>query len=121
MGIPLYKSWEALNRVIEEFGNLTSREAVMLAIEEYDILGREEFLHHYQFEVSKFWQRETWFLEFKGNSYPCKAIACVAYGYQYPEHGQLTSEEIGDGVWAACALGQISDFTLTHYHMHPHI
>jgi hypothetical protein len=87
MGIPLYKLWEALNKVIEEFGNLTSREAVMKAIEEYDRLGSEEFLHHYQLEDSKFWQRETWFLEYEGNSYPCKAIVCVAYGYQYPEHG----------------------------------
>ena len=119
MGIPLYKSNEALTKVIEECGDLTSREAVIIAIREYDRLGKKEFLQHYQLENSKFWQREAYYLEYEGKFYPSKAIVCVAYGYQYPSHGQLTSEEIGDTIWAASAIYQIGGFILHHYHQKP--
>ena len=44
---------EATNKRWEKIHRLTSREAVMKAMEEYDKLGSEEFLHKYHFENTK--------------------------------------------------------------------
>lgn len=71
---------------------LTSREAVIKAIEEYDRSGSEEFLHRYHFGNSK-----SYSLFYKDKLYPSKAIAGVAYGYQYPNQGQLKSGQFEGG------------------------
>lgn len=65
-------------------GELTSREAVLHAIEECDRLGRDEFLRRYGFR-----RAQAYVLLHNGAEYDSKAIAGVAYGYQFPERGAL--------------------------------
>lgn len=71
---------------------LTNREAVLRAIQEYDTLGRETFLAKYGFGKAK-----RYILCYGGRTYDSKAIAGVAYGYQYPQHGPLKSSEFCGG------------------------
>jgi hypothetical protein len=64
--------------------DLTSRQAVLDAIAEFDRLGREAFL-----EKSGYGPARRCFLEYDGRLYGSKAIVGVAYGYQYHDHGSL--------------------------------
>ena len=105
---------EEINKKWEKILRLTSREAVIKAMEEYDRLGSKEFLHQYHFENTK----GNLYIEHEGKFYLCKAIAGVAYGYQYPEHGQLRADEDEDGVASAAALGKFG-FTIHHYLLIP--
>ena len=59
--------------------DLTSREAVIEALEEFDRLGREAFLQKYGFGEGR-----SYFVVWNGNRYDSKAIAGVAHGHQYP-------------------------------------
>jgi len=101
---------EEINKKWEEILRLTSREAVIKAMEEYDRLGEEEFLHLYHFENTK----GNLFVEYEGKFYLCKPIVGVAYGYQYPDEGQLRAGEDEDGVASGSALHKIG-FTIHHY------
>lgn len=75
-------------------GDLSSREAVLQAIAEFDELGEDEFLQRYGYRRAL-----RWLLRFEGKEYPSKAIAGVAYSKQYPdrvslrETGQITGGE----------------------------
>jgi hypothetical protein len=69
-----------------------SREAVLTALEEFDLLGREEFLGKYGFGPAR-----DYLLVHDGKRYDSKAIVGVAYGIQYPEQGPLSWEEFGGG------------------------
>lgn len=73
-------------------GELTSRDAVLQAIAECDALGRASFLSKYGFGEAR-----EYFLEFKQRSYDSKAIAGVAYGYQFPSKGTLMSSDFSGG------------------------
>lgn len=70
--------------------NLTSHTAVLQAIEEFDIKGREAFLAEYGFKKAR-----TYMLSYGGKLYDSKAIVGVAYGKQ---HGRpLTPNDLGGG------------------------
>ncbi len=71
---------------------LTSTAAVNAAIEEYDRLGRDEFLRRYGFGESR-----EYFLVAGEKKYDSKAIAGVAHGHQFPHLGPLTSTMFSGG------------------------
>ena len=62
--------------------DLTSRDAVLQAIDEFKQLGQEEFLKRYESHRSY-----KYVLRYKGKDYDSKAIVRAAYGFQFPEKG----------------------------------
>jgi hypothetical protein len=72
--------------------DLTSRQAVLAAIAEFDRLKRDEFLSLYGFGKAR-----RYFLELDGHLYDSKAIVGVAHGYQFPKEGALKSEDFSGG------------------------
>lgn len=72
--------------------DLTSRDAVLAAIEEFDRLGRDAFLTKHGFG-----RAYGYFVRHNGQLYDSKAIAGVAHGYQHPRLGTLTSGEFSGG------------------------
>ena len=72
--------------------DLTSRDAVVQAIEECDRLGRDAFLAEHGFGRAR-----EYVLVYNGKEYDSKAIAGVAHGYQFPERGPLRSSEFAGG------------------------
>lgn len=108
-GLPIGKALRATKRAIEshnpfgvtsEAGAISkagdvmihSREAVISAIEECDRLGRDPFLERYRFGRSR-----NYVLVFNGKQYDSKAIVGVAYGYENPNHGPLSSDDFSGG------------------------
>jgi hypothetical protein len=73
-------------------GDLTSRDAVLAAIEEFDRLGREEFLRQHGFGKAY-----GYFVRHNGRPYDSKAIAGVAHGYQWPDRVQLRASDFSGG------------------------
>lgn len=71
---------------------LTSREAVLQALREWDDLGRDEFLRKYGYGSAK-----SYFVQHDGKAYDSKAIAGVALGKQFPERGALRNNEFSGG------------------------
>jgi EVE domain len=71
---------------------LTSRDAVLAAIKEFDGLGREAFLKKHGFGPAR-----QFFIEHGSQRYDSKAIAGVAYGYQFPDRGPLKPSEFSGG------------------------
>ena len=71
---------------------LTSRDAVISAITEFDELGREGFLEKYGFGPVR-----RYFLEHNSRHYDSKAIVGAAYGSQHPKRGPLKNSEFGGG------------------------
>lgn len=74
-------------------GELTDRNAVLAAIEEFDQLGRDAFLAKYGFGPST---RYT--LRRDGRNYDVKAIVGAAYGHQYPDRAPLSSADFSSGL-----------------------
>ena len=72
--------------------DLTSRQAVLQAIEEFDRLGREAFLAKYGFGKAR-----QYFLIHDGRRYDSKAILGVALGFQFPGLGPLKPSEFSGG------------------------
>jgi hypothetical protein len=72
--------------------NLTSREAVLAAIEEFDRLGRAGFLDKYGFGKAR-----EYFLSYAKKLYDSKAVCGAAYGFQYPRHGPLKASQFSGG------------------------
>jgi 5-methylcytosine-specific restriction protein A len=62
----------------KSLNDLTSRDAVLAAIHEFDAKGRAAFLATYEFEQSR-----VYFLHHEGRNYDSKAIVGVAYGKQH--------------------------------------
>ena len=58
--------------------DLTSRDAVLAAIQEFESSGRESFLETYGYKPSR-----SYVLQYDGRMYDSKAIAGVAYGKQH--------------------------------------
>jgi len=79
-------------------GLLTERSAVERALEQFDLLGRDEFLSHYNFG-----QARDYFVAQNHRLYDAKAIAGVAFGYQHPDRGPLIHNDFNGGVTAANA------------------
>ena len=72
--------------------HLSSRQAVIRAIEEYDRMGRDRFLKHYGFARAR-----AYLVRWKGRLYDSKAIAGVAHGIEFPDLGPLRSSEFEGG------------------------
>lgn len=72
--------------------DLTSADAVLAAIQEYDSIGRESFLEKYGFHKAR-----SYFVIHAGRAYDSKAIAGAAHGYQYPNNGPLNASEFSGG------------------------
>lgn len=72
--------------------DITSRQAVLGAVEEFDQIGRQAFLNKYGFG-----QAREYFLDYGGHLYDSKAIVGVAYGYQFPERGPLKPSDFIGG------------------------
>lgn len=71
---------------------LTSREAVVAAIQDFDRLGRDRFLDHHGYGKAL-----RYYLRFDGRDYDSKAIAGVAFGIQHPAEGALRPSEFSGG------------------------
>jgi hypothetical protein len=71
---------------------LTSRDAVEQALNEFDLIGQEAFLRKYGFGKSN-----RFFLVRNGRRYDSKAIVGAALGYQFPEHGAIDHSAFGGG------------------------
>ena len=69
-----------------------TRTSVLQAIEEYDELGRTQFLNKYGFGKAK----TTWLIH-RGNSYDSKAVIGVARGYARADLGPLAWNEFFGG------------------------
>jgi hypothetical protein len=72
--------------------DVTSRDAVLAAIAEFDLIGREAFLAKYGFGPS----REYVVVE-NGKQYDSKALLGAAYSHQFDGTGQLRSEDFSGG------------------------
>lgn len=73
-------------------GDLTSRDAILQAIAEFDRIGRDQFLLKYGFKPAR-----SYFLNYSGRTYDSKAIAGAAYGYQFPDRGPLAPKDFSGG------------------------
>ncbi|MGH3245759.1 MAG: hypothetical protein ACRDOI_06030 [Trebonia sp.] len=91
-----------------KIAELTDPAAVERAIKEYDELGRDAFLHRYGFGPAVFYD-----LVHAGRKYDPKAIAGVAYGYQYPDRGPLTCKQFHSGKDTIRALDRMG-FSVVH-------
>jgi hypothetical protein len=71
---------------------LNSKQAVLAAMAEFDRLGRDAFLSQHGYGPAR-----RYFLRVGDRHYDSKAIAGVAYGYQFPARGALKREEFSGG------------------------
>lgn len=73
-------------------GDMTSRQAVLDAIAEFDRLGRDAFLAKHGFGRSR-----TYFVIHDNRQYDSKAIAGAAHGFQYADQGPLQAADFSGG------------------------
>jgi HNH endonuclease len=69
-----------------------NRAAVLRAIEEFDLLGRDAFLRQYSFRQSR-----AYFLHYSGKRYDSKAIIGVAHGYSGGDRSVLEPKQFYGG------------------------
>jgi hypothetical protein len=86
---------------------LTSRDAVLAAIAEFDHLGRENFLSKYGFSESL-----AYHLVHDGNRYDSKAIVGAAFGYEHADEGPLLPNQFDGGRAGAAAVLKRLGFTV---------
>jgi len=67
---------------------IRTSEAVLAAIDEFNQLGRHDFLAKYGFKKAR-----EYFLVYNGHYYDSKALTGVAHGYDNPQLGPLKSSE----------------------------
>lgn len=72
--------------------DLSDKLAVESALDEFDRLGRSDFLQLYGFGKA-----QSCFVLRRGERYDSKAIAGAAHKYQFPELGPLTSQQFSGG------------------------
>ena len=72
--------------------DLTSRDAVLAAMEEFDSLGRDQFLKRYGFGRARDYE-----VVHDGGRYDSKAIVGAAHGHQHPSLGPLESSDFSGG------------------------
>jgi MrcB-like, N-terminal domain len=72
--------------------DLTSRDAVLAAMEEFERLGRDQFLQHYGFGRARDYE-----VVHNGKRYDSKAIVGAAHGHQHPSLGPLKSSDFSGG------------------------
>ena len=73
-------------------GQITSRQAVLDAVAEFDSCGRRKFLERYGFNAAK-----SYYLKIGEKHYDSKSIAGVAHKHQVPSLGALTPSQFGGG------------------------
>jgi MoxR-like ATPase len=78
--------------------DLTSREAVNAALDEFDALGRDAFLKRYGFGRS-----HAYYVHRNGSYYDAKAIVGAAVGFEHPERGPIRHSEFSGGEQGANA------------------
>src|SRR5262249_15953202 len=71
---------------------LTSRDAVVRAIAEYDLIGRDAFLEKYAFGRSR-----SFVVVHGGREYDSKALIGAGYTYQYPDSEPLAPGDFSGG------------------------
>jgi hypothetical protein len=79
--------------------DLTSREAVVAALEEFDALERDAFLERYGFG-----RAQTYYVHHDSGYYDAKAIVGAAVGFQHPDTGPMTSTEFSGGEALSLAM-----------------
>src|ERR1700760_1126429 len=72
--------------------DVTSRDAVLAAIAEFDEIGREAFLARYGFGPSR-----DYIVPWEGRAYDSKALVGGAYAHQFPGDQPLASEDFSGG------------------------
>jgi hypothetical protein len=72
--------------------DLTSRDAVLAAMQEFDKLGRDEFLERYGFGRAQDYE-----VVHDGKRYDSKAIVGAAHGHQHPALGPLRASDFTGG------------------------
>jgi hypothetical protein len=72
--------------------DIKSEKSVISAIDEFNEIGKEQFLTKYGFR-----EAQKYFLIWKGKRYPSKAIAGVAHKFEFPEKGPLKSSKFNGG------------------------
>src|SRR5215471_18928286 len=87
--------------------DLTSRDAVLNALEEYDRIGQGPFLRKYGFGRAR-----SYFIVQGGRSYDSKAVVGAAHGYQYPERGPLRAADFSGGDDTVKRKLEALDFTV---------
>lgn len=87
---------------------LTSRAAVLRALELYDSLGGDAFLARYGFGRSR-----GYVLVHDGRQYDSKAVAGVAFGLQHPDSGPLRAAEFSGGRSGAAGILRGLGFEVT--------
>ena len=91
--------------------SLTSSVSIQAALDEFVHLGREAFLNKYGFKPA----RDYFVIDPKtGIKADSKAIAGVAFGYQYPEQGALKPSEFSGGDATVGELFQSLGFKVVH-------
>jgi DNA polymerase III delta prime subunit len=73
--------------------DLTDRNAVEVAIREYDDLGGERFRRKYGFKPSQKYR-----IRYDGKLYDIKPVLAAAYSVQYPDRSPLTSQNSTSGL-----------------------
>ncbi|AMK75970.1 MULTISPECIES: hypothetical protein [Methylomonas] len=63
---------------MKKFSDVTDKNAVLKAIQEFDAIGREKFLEKYKFDKAR-----KYFLLHDGKQYDCKPILWAAYEHQF--------------------------------------
>jgi hypothetical protein len=100
-GLAIGKGMKAIKQAIERGQSVNydrdawlikTRKAVLKAIEQFDDMGRQEFLSHYGFKPAT-----QYVLAYKGRQYDSKAIVGVAHGYDSRGSRPLLSREFSGG------------------------
>lgn len=90
--------------------DLTSKSAVLVALDEFRRLGRPAFLEEYGFHPSR-----RFFLVQDGVGYDSKPVVAAAYGHQHGRKHALHSNDFSGGAPTVGALGRlgfkVSDWT----------
>lgn len=84
---------------------LTSKRAVLDALEEFDRLGREAFLAKYRYGKAR-----RYFIIHDDRQYDSKAVVGVAYGFQFPARGPLKHTDFSGGDRTVKARLEALDF-----------
>lgn len=81
---------------------ISSHDAVIEAIEEFNEIGRTLFLKQYGYGPSR-----EYFILHEGDFYDSKAILGAAHGFQFPDHGHLSHDEFSGGSQTISKLEQL--------------
>jgi len=82
--------------------SITDPAAVLAAIAEFDLKGRDEFLANYRFGKSL-----SYFLEHEGEKYDAKAVLGAAFAHQFPAERALSNKEFDGGMETERALTRL--------------